>query len=93
MGAGWKALDVFSAVVLAPVVEEIVFRGLLQSMLRNYFRGAWPAVLIASAIFAAMHGSPHWFPALFALGVVLGYNYERTGRLFARSSSMPSSTA
>ena len=83
VGAGWKALVVFSTVVLAPVVEEIVYRGLLQSTLRNYFRGPWPTVLLASALFAAMHMNPHAFPALFALGVVLGYNYERTGRLLA----------
>ena len=82
-GAEWKVLVVLSAVILTPVVEEILFRGLLQSLLRNYFRGAWPAVLLASVFFAAMHGSTHWFPALFVLGVVLGYNYERTGRLLA----------
>ena len=83
VGRGWKLLIVISSVVLAPLVEEIAFRGLLQSMLRNYFRSPWVAVVLASALFAGMHASLNWFAALFVLGVVLGYNYERTGRLYA----------
>jgi hypothetical protein len=82
-GPGWTAAAVFSAVVLAPLAEELFFRGLLQSLLRRRF-GPWPAVLTTAAVFAAVHYStPQAVPALAALGIVLGYNYERTGRLFA----------
>jgi membrane protease YdiL (CAAX protease family) len=80
----WRAVVVVSAVVLAPLAEEIFFRGLLQSMLRRYSGDAWVAIAGSSAVFAAAHFAvPHTLPALFALGVVLGYNYERTGRLLA----------
>jgi membrane protease YdiL (CAAX protease family) len=82
VGAAWQILATLSAVVMAPLMEEIVFRGLLQSMFRNYFTNPWPGIVFSSAAFAALHDPSSW-PAIFALGVVLGYNYERTGRLLA----------
>jgi len=79
----WKAVVVFAAVVLAPLGEEIFFRGLLQSMARRYTGGAWPAIIICSVMFAAMHwATPQAIVPLLALGIVLGYNYEQTGRLY-----------
>lgn len=72
-----------SAVVLAPLSEEIFFRGFLQSMLRNFALSPRITVLIAAAIFAMLHSEPQNIPALFVLGLVLGYCYERTGRLWA----------
>jgi len=81
---GWPLmLGIVSAVVLAPLTEEVFFRGLCQSMVQNYGR-PWPAILVAAAFFALVHlAYPHSMPAMFALGVVLGYNYARSGRLLA----------
>lgn len=80
----WKTLVVLSAVVLAPLVEELLFRGLLQSLLRKYLDHPWHAVLLTSAVFALFHlNTPQNTPALFLLSLVLGYNYERCGRLWA----------
>lgn len=82
LGGFWCVLIGFSAVVMAPLAEEVFFRGLLQSMLRHGTGRPWLAVTVTSAAFAAIHYStPQDVPALFALSVVLGYNYERTGRL------------
>ena len=79
----WKLLAVYSVVVLAPLTEEIFFRGLVQSMLRRYVQNAWPAILLTSAMFALMHmQNPQDVLSLFAFGVALGYNYERCGRLY-----------
>lgn len=77
-----KAMVVFSAGVLAPVAEEIFFRGLLQSALRKVM-GPWPAILVASLAFAGTHvlEEPQAVPALAVLAIALGYSYERTGRL------------
>jgi membrane protease YdiL (CAAX protease family) len=83
VGFWWKVLSLLAVAVLAPVAEEIFFRGMLQSMLRNYFTSPWPAVVLSSVFFAASHMNLHWAPALAVLGLVLGYNYERTGRLMA----------
>ncbi len=80
--APWKLLAVFEAVVLAPLAEEVFFRGLLQSFFRRQLGSPRIAILIASVIFAAMHtNQPQAIPALLALSLALGYNYERTGRL------------
>jgi len=81
-GTIWKIAIVVSAVVLAPLAEEVFLRGLVQSMLRRYLRSPWLAILISSACFAALHpGQVKDMPALAALGIALGYNYERCGRL------------
>ena len=44
--------------------------------------GAWFAILISSGIFAAIHANTGHWPALFVLGVCLGYAYEKSGSLF-----------
>ncbi len=79
----WLAVPVIIAVVLAPLSEEVFFRGLVQSMLRRYVRNPWGAIVITSLFFALMHVStPQAIPPLFVLSVVIGYNYERCGRLY-----------
>lgn len=81
-GWGGKAATVFGAVILAPFAEELMFRGILQSMLRSCRVAAWPAIAISSALFVAMHtGVPHDVVPLLPLAIVLGYSYERCGRL------------
>lgn len=67
--------------IVVPVFEEILFRGIVQSTIRRYSRSAWVAVFVTSALFAAMHPSHHW-PAIFILSVGMGYSYERSGSLF-----------
>ncbi len=80
---GWRLAAVVSAALLAPLAEELFYRGLVQSWVRQRLGGRpWPAVLIASAAFAACHyNQPQAVPGLFLLSVGLGYFYERTGRL------------
>ncbi|MBN1553695.1 MAG: CPBP family intramembrane metalloprotease [Phycisphaerae bacterium] len=81
--AGWQMVVVLSAAVLAPLVEELLFRGLLQSMLRRYLSNPWHAILLTAGVFALFHfNTPQNIPALFVLAVVVGYNYERCGRLW-----------
>jgi membrane protease YdiL (CAAX protease family) len=76
-----RTLIVFTAVVVVPFVEELIFRGMLQTLFRSYLK-PWPAIFVASLIFIIFHANPeHWF-ALFALSVCLGYSYEKSGSLF-----------
>ena len=80
-----RILIVVVAVVIAPVLEEMLFRGLVQTMIRSFFEirnGAWPAILISSGLFAIVHANPGHWPALFVLAVCLGYAYEKSGSLF-----------
>lgn len=70
------------AVFLGPLAEEACFRGLLYPALA--FRISPPAAAAVSAgVFAAFHGQPSSFLAIFALGIFLAGIYERTGSLRA----------
>jgi len=70
-----------SAVVTAPLWEELFFRAYLQTTLREFTHRPWLALVIAAALFASQH--PMWsWPAIFVLALCLGYAYERTGNLW-----------
>lgn len=72
------AWAVLSAVVLAPLFEEVVFRVSLQSWLTERL-GCRPALLITSLIFAAVHGFPDSL-AIIPLALVLGSAWQLTQR-------------
>ena len=71
--AAWlRAADVISACVVAPIAEEMFFRGLLQTVLRNLFNNPWAAIIFTAAAIAMVH--PWWtWPQIFFLGFCLGY--------------------
>ena len=78
---------ILAAVIVAAVVEEIFFRGLLQGALVAMLgpRWRWTAVLVVAAGFAAIHlGGVTWhaLPGLMTLGVIMGWLYERSGSLW-----------
>ncbi len=80
--APWlRAADIIAACVLAPLAEELFFRGLLQTLLRYLLNRPWAAVLLTAGAFALVHKWWTW-PEIFFLGVGLGYVYERTGNLW-----------
>jgi uncharacterized protein len=70
----------FLAVVLAPLVEEVVFRGGMFRYLRTRAPD-WIAFPLPAAIFAILHGNLVAFGPLFALGIIFAIAYERTGRI------------
>jgi len=63
---------------IAPVVEEMVFRGILYGGLRQRWP-LWPAALASGLIFALVHIQPVALLPLFVLGVALALLYERSG--------------
>ncbi len=72
------------AVVLAPIVEEVFFRGFVFTAMRSKLNVAW-AALISGVMFGAVHafGSPWQFLVpLSLLGVVLCLIYWKTGSLY-----------
>lgn len=79
---------ILSAVVVAPVSEELFFRGMLQPALRRHMRAVWAIVLTAVA-FAAAHilqelgggAGPVAFVLILPLGLLLGWLFERRGTL------------
>ena len=77
-----RALIVFTAVVVVPFVEELIFRGMIQTVLRSYIVRPWPAIFVTSLVFVVFHANPEHWLALFALSLCLGYTYEKSGSLF-----------
>ncbi len=67
-------------VVGAPIVEEIVYRGLLQRPLLSEFSAPLVIVFVA-AVFALIHFRPVEYPGLFVVGLVFGVCAWRTGRV------------
>lgn len=71
----------FLAIALAaPLAEEVIFRGLIQSRLALALPG-WPAVVLSALLFALCHGQPVWMGYAFVLGMVLGIMAWRTGSI------------
>jgi hypothetical protein len=72
----------FFTVVLVPVAEEFIFRGVLFPFVKQL---GWPklAWFGVSFLFALIHGSAAIFIPLFVLALALTWLYEKTGSLFA----------
>jgi len=90
-----RLLIVIVTILVVPVFEELLFRGMLQTMicsflprtalgkkLRSKSAWAWLAIVITSILFAAFHSTAGHWPALFVLAICLGYSYEKSGSLF-----------
>uniref|UniRef100_A0A7N0ULR5 CAAX prenyl protease 2/Lysostaphin resistance protein A-like domain-containing protein n=1 Tax=Kalanchoe fedtschenkoi TaxID=63787 RepID=A0A7N0ULR5_KALFE len=66
--------------VLAPLLEETVFRGFFLVAMTKWVPTP-VAVLISAAVFALAHLTPGQFPQLFVLGFALGFSYAHTRNL------------
>ena len=73
---------VITAVIMAPIFEEIVFRGIIQQGMINNGVKPWKAILLASILFGLIHGNPWQFVGATLLGCVLGLVYYKTKSLF-----------
>jgi len=76
-----RVLMILVTVGIGPVFEEMLFRGLFQTMLRSVLARPWWSIVITSIIFTLMHPWMHW-PALLVLSICMGYAYEKSGSLF-----------
>ena len=75
-------IRILSVMILAPVVEEIVFRGLIFSRLKRGMK-TWIAIVISSVLFALMHGQLLWILYTFVIGFVFAVVVEQTKSLNA----------
>ena len=83
MANPWKYLVcVFVAVVLAPVLEELFFRGIVFRFLQGKM-STMLALVISSALFAMLHFNLDSLLPIFVLGCLLGSVYRRTGDIRA----------
>lgn len=71
-----------TAVVLASVCEETLFRGIIQKSITQKY-GPWSGILSAAAIFGIIHGIPQQIVSGFCLGIVFGFVYYKTNSLIS----------
>ena len=62
-----------AVVIVAPIGEEVLFRGFLQKFLEEHWKDITRAVLTTSLFFAMIHFNPFWTIQIYLLGVVLGF--------------------
>lgn len=76
----WVLILVVVVVIGAPIMEELMYRGVLQTSIARAMNStaAW---FIVATWFALIHMSPVEIPGLLAFALVLGYQRRRTGRL------------
>ncbi|MEE2908173.1 MAG: CPBP family intramembrane glutamic endopeptidase [Planctomycetota bacterium] len=87
---GWFISIIILIVVVTPIIEEVLYRGLLQESIRRHpllsNESPWFAIIITSILFALMHGAIvdlRGVFALFVLSLGFGWVYLKTGRLLA----------
>lgn len=82
-GLSRNVLGVLSVAVLAPLLEEVLFRGAIQGLLMRLFGRPWPAIIVAALIFGVFHMNPVQIVYATLLGIIFGWIYYRTGSLLS----------
>lgn len=67
--------------LLAPLVEEIVFRGAILRALLSWRPNPWIGITISAVLFSVVHMNPAQMPHAFLIGLLLGWMYWRTGSI------------
>ena len=86
----WKSLFmIFAVMVLVPISEEFLFRGLLQNWFLKYVKSFW-AIILTSLIFVFLHlnvkqglGNIYFFVTLFITSFFMGFIYEKRRSLWS----------
>ena len=71
-------LGYFVVGLLAPLVEELVFRGAILRALLRWKQNPWVGIATSAVMFSAVHMNPAQMPHAFAVGLLLGWMYYRT---------------
>jgi uncharacterized protein len=82
--AGFLPLFYLSVVVLAPLFEELFFRGFLYQGFRHSFLKTTGAIAISAVLWALIHQQYNWvdITGVFVFGLVLGLARQRTGTIY-----------
>jgi membrane protease YdiL (CAAX protease family) len=77
---GWTGAFLKVAVV-APIIEELIFRGLIFNGFKKNYNG-FVAVFMSALLFSLFHLNPWQLPGTFVLGLLLGWLMLRTNNIF-----------
>ncbi|MGN0375101.1 MAG: lysostaphin resistance A-like protein [Butyrivibrio sp.] len=75
-------VQIIATSVCAPLVEELLFRGVLYKRMRTRLKVV-PSMLISSAIFGIIHGNLVQFIYAFLIGMILSFVYEKFKNIWA----------
>ncbi len=78
-GGFWPML---TSVIAAPVLEEFLFRGIIQKNLQSRFGPGW-GIVLGAVIFGLVHGIPQQIIYATVLGAIMGSVYYLTGSLLS----------
>ena len=81
MDMGNEPLGVLSMALVAPLVEEMMFRGAIQGYLMRRCSNPWTAIVVSALVFGVIHMNPVQVVYATLLGLVLGWIYYRTRSL------------
>ncbi len=68
----FPVLSIVTTVIGAPLLEEVLFRGMIYKHLKKAMP-MWVALLLQAALFGIAHGQILWFAFTFVLGILLGF--------------------
>ena len=80
--SGSLLMEIIAVGILTPVVEELIFRGLIYRRLRWALEAKWAAV-VSALIFAVFHGNLLQGIYAFAIGLLLAFVCERYHHIMA----------
>lgn len=73
-------MGILAVVVIAPIVEEIILRGLvLRGFLKHY--SVRKSILLSALLFGILHMNPWQFVTAFSIGIILGWWYVKTNSI------------
>ena len=76
-----EPLGIVSMALLAPLVEEMMFRGAIQNYFMRTSSNPWIGIIVTALIFGIVHMNPQQIVYATLLGVVFGWIYYRTRSL------------
>ena len=72
----------FSVCILAPIVEELFFRGVVERILLKLKTSPWVGIIASAMLFTMMHEFPYQAISAFIGGVIYGWVYYKTKSIY-----------
>ena len=70
----------FSSIIIAPIFEEIFFRGIIYAVLKKRI-GVLFSIVFSSIFFSIVHSNIYSFGVLFIVGLICAIEFERTNKI------------